>query len=96
MDESRWIFAKTYADTHPHEYCLRRHQDPERFDAAARTIWYLGWDRMYLQRPWRSMDVGGFVLWVWTKPRPGMPYPEDTILVNRAPRVHERQPGRRA
>ncbi len=91
MNESRWIFAKTYADSHPHSYTLRKHQDPERFDAAARTIWEAGYDRLYLRRPWRTLVVGDYILWLWTRPEgPRMPYPTDTVLVNRTERHRAR------
>lgn len=96
MAESDWRWASTYADSHPHWYVRLRDQDPERFHAAARTIWYLGWDRMYLGRPWRSLEIGDHYVWVYTLPKPGMAYPRDTSVINRAPRVHERQPGRGA
>lgn len=96
MESSRWIWATSYADSHPHWYTLKRHQDPERFDAAARTIWHLGWDRMYLGRPWRSLEIGAYYVWVYTLPKPRMPFPTRTMLVNRAPRAHERWPGRGA
>ncbi len=81
-----WTFAKTMPE-HPHEYTLKRRQDPARFDAAARTIWECGYDRSYLRRAWRSLNVGDHYVWVWTRPEgPRHPYPTDTILVNRAER----------
>ncbi len=91
MASVRWHFAKTMPD-HPHEYTLKREQDPELFDRVARTIWELGYDRKYLNRPWRTLDVGEhYYCWVWTKPSgPRAPVPPDTILVNRAQRSQER------
>jgi hypothetical protein len=83
MAEVPWRFATTQPE-HPHEYSLRKWQNPERFDLVARTIWHCGWDRRYLNRPWRTLLVAGYICWVWTRPKgPRMPFPEDTILVNR-------------
>jgi hypothetical protein len=90
MSSVRWIFAKSMPK-HPHEYTLRREQDEEFFERVVRTVWDHGYDRLYLRRPWRSIDVAGYFLWVHTLPKPGMPVPlENTILVNRAPLLQER------
>lgn len=35
---SRWRFAKTYVESYPHEYTLRRWCDPEAFGAAIACI----------------------------------------------------------
>jgi hypothetical protein len=76
---------------HPHEHCLREEQDEGLFERVVMTIWDLGYDRPYLRRPWRSLDVEGFCVWVHTLPEPGMSAPlERTVLVNRAPRIQER------
>jgi hypothetical protein len=90
MSSVRWKYAATMP-RHPHEYHLKRWGDPETFEAVVKTIWSAGYDRRYLRRPWRSLDIGGFYVWVHTLPEPGMSAPlENTILVNRAPRVQER------
>ena len=77
---------------HPHEYTLKRKQDPGRFvDAAARTIWECGYARHYLHRPRRTLIVGDYICWVWTRPEtPSHPFPTDTIFVNRAERPRGR------
>jgi hypothetical protein len=90
MASVQWIYAKSMPN-HPHEYTLKREQDEELFERVVRTVWDHGYDRSYLRRPWRSLDVGNFYVWVHTLPEPGMSAPlENTILVNRAPRVQER------
>jgi hypothetical protein len=90
MSSVRWIFAKSMPK-HPHEYTLKREQDEELFEKVVRTVWDCGYDRLYLRRPWRSIDVAGYFLWVHTLPKPGMPVPlENTVLVNRAPLLQER------
>jgi hypothetical protein len=45
---------------HPHEHCLREEQDEGLFERVVMAIWDLGYDRPYLRRPWRSLDVEGF------------------------------------
>ena len=90
MASVRWVYAKSMP-LHPHEYCLRREQDEELFKKVVMTIWDLGYDRSYLRRPWRSLDVGEHYLWVCTMPKTGAAPPlSDTILINRALRVQER------
>jgi hypothetical protein len=90
MSSVRWIYARSMPN-HPHEYTLKREQDEELFERVVRTIWDHGYDRSYLRRPWRSLDVRDHFIWVHTEPKPRMPVPlEDTVLVNRALRVQER------
>lgn len=84
MLDQQWIYAKTMP-RHPHEYSLKRFQDPRRFEDVVLTIWKRGYDRTYLNRLWRSIDVGNrHYIWVHTKPKPDAPAPrEQTILINR-------------
>ena len=90
MASVRWVYAKSMPK-HPHEYCLKREQDEELFERVVRTIWVYGYDRPYLRRAWRSLDVGDHFVWVHTEPKPRMPVPlEDTVLVNRALRLQGR------
>jgi hypothetical protein len=90
LEEVRWIWAKTYAKTHPHHYCLKRQQDPRRFERAVLAIWQRGYDRRYLGRLWRSLDVGPrHYCWIHTDPREAEQMGIEellkiTILVNRA------------
>jgi hypothetical protein len=90
MASVRWIYAKSMPK-HPHEYCLKREQDSHLFERVVQTIWDHGYDRSYLRRPWRSLDVGDHFVWVHTEPKPRMLAPlESTVLVNRTLRVQER------
>jgi len=90
MSSVRWVYAKSMPK-HPHEYTLKHEQDEELFERVVRTVWDHGYDRAYLRRPWRSLDVGDYFVWVHTEPKPRMPVPlENTVLVNRALRVQER------
>ena len=95
MADVRWIFAATMP-RHPHHYCLKREQDPKRFEAAVRTIWEVGYDRRYLGRLWRSLDVGPRdYLWIHTAPHEAEQMGLErllriTILVNRASYLQDR------
>ena len=90
MASVSWKYARRMPK-HPHEYTLRSNQDEELFERVCRTIWDLGYDRSYLNRPWRSLDVGDYYVWLHTRPEPRMPVPlENTELINRALRVRER------
>ena len=91
MESVHWIYAKSMPK-HPHFYTLKRDQAPRRFEAVVFTIWETGYDRWYLRRPWRSLDVGEYFVWVHTKPTGSdAPAPlQATILVNRAVLVQER------
>jgi hypothetical protein len=90
MEGVPWRFAKTMP-RHPHSYTLRRVQDEETFLRVVKTIWDLGYDRSYLGRRWRSLDIKDFYVWVCTRPKPGMEAPlAQTSLINRAHRVQGR------
>jgi hypothetical protein len=90
MSSVRWKYAASMP-RHPHEYHLKRWGDPETFETVVKSIWSAGYDRRYLRRPWRSLDVGEHYLWVCTMPQSGMAPPiSKTILINRALQVQER------
>jgi hypothetical protein len=85
MGNVRWRYARSMPN-HPHSYTLREWNDEETFLRVVRTVWGFGYDRPYLGRLWRSLDIGErHYVWVCTPPRPGRAAPLDaTELVNRA------------
>ncbi len=89
MGDVRWTYASTMP-RHPHRYSLKRSQDPRRFERAVLAIWERGYDRRYLGRLWRSLDVGPrHYCWIHTAPHEAEKMglerlQEITILVNRA------------
>ncbi len=89
MERVPWTYASTMPK-HPHRYTLKRRQDPERFERAVLAIWERGYDRRYLGRLWRSLDVGPRrYVWIHTAPHEAEKMGLDrlleiTILVNRA------------
>jgi len=91
MAATRWRYAKTMP-LHPHDYSLREWNDSEFFERVVKTIWDRGYDRIYLRRPWRSLDIGDFYIWIaGAPPKPDHPAPvSETALINRARRVQER------
>jgi hypothetical protein len=88
MESVLWRFAHTMPH-HPHEYCLKRNQDPRHFERVVATIWTRGYDRIYLRRKWRTLDVGPrHFCWIHTEPEEAEQMGlerllEITILVNR-------------
>ena len=89
MGDVRWTYASTMP-RHPHRYSLKRSQDPRRFERAVLAIWERGYDRRYLGRLWRSLDVGPRdYVWFHTDPREAEAMGIEelrriTILINRA------------
>jgi hypothetical protein len=89
MGDVRWIFASTMP-RHPHRYTLKWRQDSRRFERAVLAIWERGYDRRYLGRLWRSLDVGPRdYVWIHTPPDEAEQMGLEkllrtTILVNRA------------
>jgi hypothetical protein len=88
MGSARWRYARTMPK-HPHDYSLREWNSEETFLRVVRTIWLYGYDRPYLNRLWRSLDIGDeHYVWVCTVPEPGRRAPlETTQLINRAERL---------
>lgn len=85
---ANWIFAKTYARTAPHEYCLR--EDMNRGDVPkaemlllANSIWEYGYEQRYKSYMQTYLDIDGDKYWSMD------PTPEKTDLINRAPLTEE-------
>jgi hypothetical protein len=95
MESVRWRYARTMPK-HPHDYSLKEWNDEQTFLRVVQTIWDCGYDRLYLRRPWRSLDVGDYYIWVCSRPEsPRQPAPlKETELVNRAVRVQTELLGR--
>ena len=89
MADVEWVYASTYHDRPAlrHEYTLRYRQDPRRFRRVVFTVWHRGYDRWFLRRPWRSLDIGEWYVWIYTDPREVDDVEEllrVTVLINRA------------
>jgi hypothetical protein len=76
----RWIFAKTYAETAPHEYTLRK-EKPDLdgdFVRFAQLIRSEGYDDQFWNQTHRYLDIDGHQYWTMGDAI------ENTILINRA------------
>ena len=72
-----WTFAKTYAETAPHEYTVRKDED-EDFLTAVALIRKNGYQEYYWKNLMTYMDFDGMKYWTMGAPV------EDTIIINRA------------
>ncbi|MCK4825769.1 hypothetical protein KA005_59020 [bacterium] len=86
--QANWIFAKTYATTAPHEYCLR--EDMDRGDVPtsnmlllADCIWEYGYKERYKSYMQTYVDIDDHKYWSMD------PTPEKTDLINRVPLTEE-------
>lgn len=76
----KWIFAKTYAKTAPHEYALRK-EKPEldaEFVSFVMLIRAEGYDEKFWDQNHRYLDIDGHKYWTMGDAI------KDTILINRA------------
>jgi hypothetical protein len=91
MHSTRWRYASSMP-AHPHDYSLREWNDRGTFDRVCRTIWDKGYDRRYIGRRWRSLDIGpDHYVWLHSRPEEHESAPiAITELVNRAVRTQER------
>ena len=81
IERQHWIYAKTYADKAPHEYCLREKvvgSDNDFLDAV-RYIWENGFIAYFWKKPNVYLFHNGYFYWIMD------PHPEEgkTILINR-------------
>lgn len=80
LEKQHWIFAKTYANSAPHSYCLKEKVvgTDEEFAEACRYILENGFEgKWYGKYPNRYIYANGYMYWfMW-------PVPEEAILINR-------------
>jgi hypothetical protein len=72
-----WTFAKTYADTWPHEYIVREKVDEARFVDLVTHIRAHGYEGRFYRMRITYFEDGGLVYWTMGAPI------EKTIIVNR-------------
>jgi hypothetical protein len=63
IKQQNWIFAKTYADTWPHEYIVKKNTDHALFEELASTIETFGYEEYFYIRKQKYLDYGGFTYW---------------------------------
>ena len=77
VDENAWTFAKTSAQTWPHEYLVRDRVDEELFLALVRHIRAHGYEAKFYTMPITYFDEDGLIYWTMGSPI------EETTIVNR-------------
>ena len=81
IKDVNWVFAKTYAETAPHEYVVKRDLSPElqkEFDWFAKMIFENGVEEFYYSHKNLYLHIGGLKYWSMDKSS------EKTDLINRA------------
>ena len=61
--ESTWIFAKTYADTYPHEYIVQEQVDGELFRKLADQIDGNGYTEYFYEKEVIYLDYEEYTYW---------------------------------
>lgn len=77
VDSTRWTFAKTYADTWPHEYVVRTDENVGMILAIARHIFEHGADGRFYSQVRKYHHEDGKVYWSMAST------PEEATLINR-------------
>lgn len=77
VDKNDWTFAKTYAQTWPHEYIVRSRVDDALFLSLVRYIRKHGYQGRFYKKRITYLDVDGMVYWTMGAPI------EQTTIVNR-------------
>lgn len=63
-----WIFAKTYADTSPHEYIVRSSENEEDFVRAVKFIRNHGFKAKFWRKEYTYYFVNGYFYWTMGSP----------------------------
>lgn len=79
INSKSWTFAKSYAETSPHEYtvCNVLDKDREEFEKAVLFIRSNGKTEYYYEHPFTVFKIDGRKYWTMGEPM------EATILINR-------------
>lgn len=78
--EQKWTFAKTYADTWPHEYIVREKRHEELFLALIQHIRTYGYQGRFYNKEITYYEQDGLVYWTMGAPA------EETTIINRCRR----------
>jgi hypothetical protein len=63
ISTQEWTFAKTYADTYPHEYIVKERVDAELFSQLAYHIDTYGYTEHFYNKPVVYFDHDGYTYW---------------------------------
>ena len=77
VKQQQWTFAKTYAQTWPHEYLVRDRVDEEQFVLLVKHIRAYGYESRFYRKTITYFDENGMVYWTMGEPV------EKTTIINR-------------
>ena len=63
ISQQEWIFAKTYAETWPHEYIVEERVDADLFAQLAHHIDTYGYTDYFYQKPVIYFEHDGYAYW---------------------------------
>jgi len=63
IETTKWTFAKTYAETWPHEYIVMEKVDEKLFLELANHIDKFGYPENFYQKILTYFDYGGYTYW---------------------------------
>lgn len=64
IDHMKWSFAKTCANTHPHEYCIRNSVNSEDFDSLCEYISKNSHNEWYFNKRGLYCSIESHTYWV--------------------------------
>jgi len=77
VNDEQWVFAKTYAETWPHEYLVRERVDEKLFVKLVEHIRANGYQGNFYKKEITYYDEDGLVYWTMGAPV------EETTIINR-------------
>ncbi len=77
INNSKWIYAKTYAATWPHHYIVRERVDENLFIKMVEHIRHFGYEGQFYKMKLIYFEEDGYVYWTMGA------HIEETIIVNR-------------
>ena len=57
IKQQNWIFAKTYADTWPHEYIVKENTDHALFEELSKVIDTQGYEEYFYNKKQKYLDL---------------------------------------
>jgi hypothetical protein len=66
IEEQNWVFARTYADTWPHEYICRDNVDQPLFEELVKHIWANGNKGRFYKSKRIYFEHNGKIYWTMT------------------------------
>ena len=82
VNDTVWVFAKTYASTWPHHYIVRDRVDENLFIKMVHHIRRFGYEGRFYKMKITYFDEDGFVYWTMGEPV------EETTIINRCIKEH--------